>query len=278
MPPAHPKTHEQARALRPWYHDFSRLGLQTHFPPRRADQLAALLNPLRRRLDAGYVEKGERFSLRQFIRPGPLAHLANQRAKEQVIEAYLRRCLDDLAETPQTTCLDLFCADGYYACLLASLRPGLEITGVDLDAQEIRRAQTAAELLGLPGLRFEVADVWTFIRSAPTYDLILCTGGLYHLRQPAEFLRALRPLSGGYLVVQSVVTLETDDADYFVSPAPGWQHGSRFTHAGLGRWLREAGWEILEETLGELPANPRRCDRGSSYYRCRATERRSAAP
>jgi len=275
MSPVHSEAHKRVRALRPWYHDFSRLGLQTHFPPRRADQLAVLL---RRRLDAGYVEKGERFSLRQFLRPAPPAHLANQRAKERVIEAYLRQCLAELAATPRIACLDLFCADGYYACLLASLRSGLDITGVDLDAQEIHRARTAAELLGLPGLRFEVADVWAFVRSAPAYDLILCAGGLYHLRQPADFLRALRPLSRGYLVVQSVVTLESDDGDYFVSPAPGWQHGSRFTHAGLGRWLREAGWEILEETLGELPANPRRCDRGSSYYRCRAAEQGSAAP
>lgn len=258
---------EEISALRPWYHDFSRFGLQTHFPPRRIDQLSALFNPLRRLRDPHYVEKGERFSLRQFLRPALPAHIVNQRAKEEVIEAYLRRCLADIADAAPE-CLDLFCADGYYACLLASIRPGARIIGVDLDPQEIRRAQTAARLLGLSGLRFEVADVWTVVKSAASYDVILCTGGLYHLSQPAEFLRALRSLSRGYLIVQSVVTLETDDPAYFVTPAPGWRHGSRFTHAALGRWIEQAGWRIIERTLGELPANLRPCDRGSSYYLC----------
>ncbi|MCS7060871.1 MAG: methyltransferase domain-containing protein [Anaerolineae bacterium] len=263
--------HSEVRALRPWYHDFSRLGLQTHFLPRRRDQLRALLNPLRRRFDPHYVEKGERFSIRQFLKPSLPAHTINQRAKEQIIEAYLKQSLGDMAaEAP--SCLDLFCADGYYACLLATLCPSARITGVDLDPQEIERARTAARLLKFSNLRFEVRDVWEVVRVAagepPAYDLILCTGGLYHLNQPADFLRALRALSRGHLIVQSVVTLESHDPSYFVTPAPGWKHGSRFTHAALGRWLTEAGWITLDATLNELPANPRLCDRGSSYYRC----------
>jgi len=261
--------HPAVRALRPWYHDFSRLGLQTYSPPRRRDQLILLLNPLRRRFDSNYVEKGARFSLRQLLKPTPSSHLANQRVKERVLEAYLRRSLDDLGTTAKE-CVDLFCSDGYYACLLASLRSDLNITGVDLDVMEIRRARTAAQLLKLSNLQFEVADAWSFIGSALAYDLILCVGGLYHLAKPAEFLRALRPIGRGHIIVQSVVTLETNEASYFVSPAPGWRHGSRFTHAGLGAWLRDAGWEIIESTLGELPGNARLCDRGSSYYRCRA--------
>ncbi|WP_169239522.1 class I SAM-dependent methyltransferase [Candidatus Roseilinea sp. NK_OTU-006] len=264
-----PSPDAEVRALQPWYHDFSRFGLQTQFPPRRADQLRALFNTLRRRLDPSYVEKGERFSLRRFLKPAPPAHVANQGAKEQVIEAYLQRCLADLPSAAPE-CLDLFCADGYYACLLATLRPNAHITGVDLDPQEIRRAQTAARLLKLPALRFEVGDVWDVTRAGRAYDLVLCTGGLYHLAQPAEFVRALRPVARRFLVVQSVVTLETDDPNYFVTPAPGWKHGSRFTHAALGRWLTEAGWRILDSALRELPANPRRCDRGSSFYCCAA--------
>ena len=50
--------------LRPWYHDFARLGLQTRFATRRVDQLRLLLVPFRRWFDQEYVEKGERFSLR----------------------------------------------------------------------------------------------------------------------------------------------------------------------------------------------------------------------
>jgi hypothetical protein len=63
--------------------------------------------------------------------------------------------------------------------------------------------------------------------------------------------------------------LETEAADYFVSPAPGWKHGSRFTHAGLKQWLTDAGWIVLDEARNELTGNPRLCDRGSSYFLCR---------
>ena len=253
--------------LRPWYHDFSRLGLQTHFAPPRSDQIRQLANPLLRRLNRGYVEKGERFSLRQFLRPVPPTHPINQQRKETVLEDYLRRCLSEL-NAARPDCLDLFCADGYYSCLLSALCPDAEITGIDLDAQEIRRAQTASRLLNARHAQFQVADVWDAVTAPHQYDLILCAGGLYHLTEPAKFVSAMRRVGGRYLVVQSVVTLESSDPDYFITPAPGWKHGSRFTHAGLGRWLEAAGWRILDATTNELEGNPRPCDRGSSYYRC----------
>ncbi|MCP5101623.1 MAG: hypothetical protein GY943_39265, partial [Chloroflexi bacterium] len=79
----------------------------------------------------------------------------------------------------------------------------------------------------------------------------------------------LTKITKGYLVIQSAITLETEDPDYFVSPAPGWKHGSRFTHDGLKKWLQEIGWEIIEEGRNELTGNPRLTDRGSSYFLCR---------
>jgi hypothetical protein len=73
----------------------------------------------------------------------------------------------------------------------------------------------------------------------------------------------------GYVVLQSVVTLQTEDPDYFVQPAPGWQHGSRFTHAWLLRQLEEMGWHVLDQARDELPGNPRLHDRGTSFFLCR---------
>jgi hypothetical protein len=112
--------------------------------------------------------------------------------------------------------------------------------------------------------------VWEFLaRDEPAYDLVLCAGGLYHLAEPRRLLETLRRRTRGFLVVQSVVTLESEDPAYFVSPAPGWPHGSRFTHAGLGRWLGELDWTVLASDRNELPGNPRAADRGSSYWLCR---------
>ncbi len=252
--------------LRPWYHDFSRLGLQTTFQRSLAGRAADLARAALRTLRGGPVEKGEKLSLRGLLRPSS-SHLVNQRHKEEFIIPFLQQALNELGEEP--SCLDLFCADGYYSCTIARLRPDARITGIDLDPQEIRRAETAARILSASRARFVVADVWEWVQKAQPYDLVLCTGGLYHLREPRRFLELLRPISRRFLIVQSAVTLETDDPAYFVSPAPGWKHGSRFTAAGLRQWLTGLGWEIVAEGRNELTGNPRLCDRGSAYFLCR---------
>jgi hypothetical protein len=258
--------------LRPWYHDFARLGLKTDFsdlPPSAGQLLKDLLSYIRLQfLSRNRVGRGN-FSLRNVLSIKPSSHRINQRHKEEHLIPFLARCLVDLGEQP--ACLDLFCADGYYSCIMSSLKPGANVTGVDLDIMEIRRARTAARLLGFQRANFVVHDVWSFVQTTDTtYDLILCAGGLYHLSEPRSLLELLRRIAGRFLVIQSVITLEVEDAGYFVTPAPGWKHGSRFTHTGLERWLADLGWQILDQARNELTGNPRLCDRGSSYFLCLA--------
>lgn len=256
--------------MRPWYHNFDKLGLQTDFGDMamsRAEQfrrLLLLLSPLK---PAGFVEKGEKLSLKTLLKGSPNSHQINQRHKEIFLVPFVQHALASLPAKPR--CLDLFCADGYYSCWIGQTRPDAQITGVDLDAKEIARARMAASVLGIENAAFRVQDIWEAVRQQESYDLVMCAGGLYHLTEPKKLLAALRPITKGYLVIQSAITLETEAADYFVSPAPGWKHGSRFTHAGLKQWLTELGWEIVEEGRNELTGNPRLCDRGSSYFLCR---------
>jgi hypothetical protein len=128
-----------------------------------------------------------------------------------------------------------------------------------------------ARRLGFGAVRFRREDVWAFLdRSEEAYDLVLCAGGLYHVSDPARLLQAVRRVARGHLVVQSVVTLETEDPGYFVQPAKGWQHGCRFTHAWLRARLEALDWQVLEEARAELPGNHRLHDRGSSFFLCRA--------
>jgi hypothetical protein len=264
--------HQEIYELRPWYHNFDKLGLQTDFGDmtmssgERWRRMLWLLWPFK----STGVEKGEKASLRGLLRGAPRSHLINQRHKETLITPFLQRCLDALGPTPH--CLDLFCADGYYSCLMGNYRPDAFITGVDLDEQEIERAKAAATVLDIARAEFFVADVWEWLQQPAQYDLILVAGGLYHLTQPRELVTRLRQIASGYLVIQSVVTLETEAADYFVSPAPGWKHGSRFTHTGLKHWLTDAGWTVLDEARNELTGNSRLCDRGSSYFLCRVPQ------
>jgi hypothetical protein len=76
-------------------------------------------------------------------------------------------------------------------------------------------------------------------------------------------------------VVQSVVTLETEDPDYFVEPAKGWRHGCRFTHRWLAARLEAVGWHVIDAARAELPGNHRPHDRGSSFFLCQAAVRQA---
>ena len=87
----------------------------------------------------------------------------------------------------------------------------------------------------------------------------------------------MRRITRRYLVIQSVVTLETDDPDYFCTPAPGLRHGSRFTQAALAKWLAGAGWDVLDQALNELPGNKLARDRGSCYFLCQPTSRQTTS-
>lgn len=271
---------EEIYRLRPWYHDFGELGLVTDFESGLAGRARRLLAAAAERLTGEpEVEKGARHPILSALRPGPPSHRMNQRVKERALVPLLEKALASLGgSSGELRALDLFCADGYYSCRLARMAPDARVFGIDLDSKEIERARAAARALGLVA-RFEVADVLdpdlaagfleTETGAATGFDLVLCLGGLYHLDDPVALIRRLRELVAGRLVVQSVVSMANEAPEYFESPAPGWRHGSRFSHRRLALWLEACGFEILEERRGELPGNRRSGDRGASYFLCR---------
>ena len=268
-----PKFIQEIYDLRPWYHDFQKLGLKTDFPTpffwsgEIIRTFAALLRTsVRRLLDFSRgKEKKNNVSFLRTLQP----HRINQPQKETYLIPYLSRALEGLPEDP--VCLELFCADGYYSCLIARMKPKAVVVAVDRSRPDIQRARTAAKILGFDRVTFIPEDVFHFLQTAEaTFDLVICAGGLYHLTHPFQLLEELIRVTRGVLVIQSAVTMETEAADYFVTPAPGWKHGSRFTHLGLKKGLEKAGWQILDQARNELPGNRRRCDRGSSYFLCQA--------
>ncbi len=261
-PPTSDELHRRLAAAAPWYHDFRRLGLDTPATDRRGPLtlLGRLARSLRERLTGGpALEKGGRLLSRATLAPAA-SHRVNQAHKEEILLPWLEELVDALAPG----------ADGYYSCTMAARRADLAVTGIDLDAAELGRARLAAELLGLAGPRFERAEAIAWVRSAARrFDLVLCAGGLYHLEDPRALLAALRPVCRGHLVVQSVVSLARQEADYFATPAPGWRHGSRFSHGWLERCLAELGWRCERQARNVLTGNRRPADRGSSYLLCR---------
>jgi hypothetical protein len=219
----------------PWYHDFSELGIHT---PQR---------------DGIYS--------------------ANQPPKVQVLFPYIRRAVDLCEAAGSCHGVELFCADGLYAHF--ALKCGAQsMLGVDLGLERggglpvhLEQATQIGKLLG-HGERatFKAQDVHDV---TGTYDLVICAGGLYHLRDPAAYLNRLRDMTRTALVLQSAVTLENEDPGYVESPIPERLHGSRFSFAWLQRSLRDAGFEVLMADRNELVGNPHPNDRGSAYFLCR---------
>jgi SAM-dependent methyltransferase len=218
-------------ALGDWYHDWSTLGV----------------------------------SVRQ--REGVYA--VNQRCKQGLILGYLQlaleKCRRQLDDAPSV--LELFCADGYFAAHARRMGAG-RVQGIDLDAPAIDQANAMFSTLYGEHGAFAVADVHEFEPAAPA-DVVLCAGGLYHVGAPWRVLERCRDVyASRYLVVQTVVTLEDVPPDHFVVPAPGWQHGCRFTSAFLMGMLRDTGWTVLDSHANQLEANVLPWERGSVYALC----------
>ena len=65
--------------------------------------------------------------------------------------------------------------------------------------------------------------------------------------------------------------METEDEDYFVTPAPGWTWGCRFTDAKLRNWIEELDWKIIDYKRNTLRGNKQLKDKSSVYYLCQKT-------
>jgi hypothetical protein len=90
-------------------------------------------------------------------------------------------------------------------------------------------------------------------------------GGLYHVTNPVEILRKSYELARRYLIVQTVVSMASNAPDYFVTPAPGWQHGCRYGAQSFVNVVQAQGYRILDAQFNQLEGNPRMEDRGSVY-------------
>ena len=218
-------------ALGDWYHDFDSLGIRV---PQR-----------------------------------PGIYRVNQLCKQPVILGYLQTALAKSRRSFQDrpSLLELFCADGFYSAHARRMGAG-KVTGIDLDAAAIAQANAMFATLFGDSQNFLVQDIFQFT-SKPPVDVLLNCGGLYHLTDPRRLIQESRPRFGArFMVLQTVVTMETAAPDYFVAPAPGWGHGCRFTTAWLHREITAAGWRIIDSHTNELQANDRPCDRGSAYLLC----------
>ena len=191
----------------------------------------------------------------------------NQKAKASILTAYIAQAVGkcDLKDNKEPSFTELFCADGYYAMVASRLgcSPSLGIDGNS--EKHLDKAKEIADRLRLSDCRFIEAEIGpgsTFERT----DIVANLGGLYHVKKPMEILRNSFRQARQYLIVQSVVSLATDDDSYFESPAPGWTWGCRYSRSSFHKMITEICPNVIDHHFNELTGNERPEDRGSVYY------------
>lgn len=190
----------------------------------------------------------------------------NQRVKAPVIQAYILLALAKLAcEKTPATFAELFCADGYYT-MFARRFGATRAVGIDSDRDGyLASAEAVRAALALDGVEFRRCDVHQMDRDE-RFTIVANVGGLYHVADPEAVLDASYAACERFLIVQTVVSLATDDPEYFEVPAPGLPWGSRHSRQSFDRMVRARNWRIVDSCFAVLEANERPEDRGSLFY------------
>jgi hypothetical protein len=136
----------------------------------------------------------------------------------------------DLTNKPldQVRVLDLACLEGHYAIEFAL--QGAEAVGIELRDAHIAKAEFARRRLGLERVSFQLDDVRNLARDVHgEFDIVICSGILYHLDVPDVFDFVRRC----YEVCTRVAIFDTQIA---LSPRDTVRHDSDVYH---GMWYRE---------------------------------------
>jgi ubiquinone/menaquinone biosynthesis C-methylase UbiE len=96
--------------------------------------------------------------------------------------------------------LDVGTGPGTVPLLIAAQYPHLSVSGIDLSAEMIARATSAADIRSAPGARpisFQIADVAALPFDDRSVDLVVSSISMHHWADPAaslrEVVRVLRP-------------------------------------------------------------------------------------
>jgi 2-polyprenyl-3-methyl-5-hydroxy-6-metoxy-1,4-benzoquinol methylase len=144
-------------------------------------------------------------------------HLGNgEYTKEDAPDFRLRRILQaavDSVGKPLDKCrvLDLACLEGQYAIEFAL--HGAEAVGIELRTANVTKAAYAAKALGLNNATFYEDDVNNLSPDVyGTFDIIICSGILYHLRGEDAYslIRKMRDCCTGITIVDTYIAAHPD--------------------------------------------------------------------
>ena len=101
----------------------------------------------------------------------------------------------------QVTVADLGCLEAGYTAAFA--QAGYQATGVEARSANMGKCRLVADALKLPNMVFIQDDARNLEARGLAFDAVFCCGLLYHLDQPAAFLRMLGRITRRLLIVQS---------------------------------------------------------------------------
>jgi SAM-dependent methyltransferase len=124
---------------------------------------------------------------------------------------------------------DLGCLEGGYAAEFARL--GFEATGIEIRQSNFENCLRVKAGINLPNLRFIKDDAWN-VSKYGSFDIVFCSGLLYHLNDPRRFLSVLAGVCNHLLILDTQYSTE-ENSDYFPL-------SDLAEHEGLrGRWFTE---------------------------------------
>lgn len=226
----------------PWYHNFSSLGFPTP------------------------QNKLETYQL-------------NQNLKQGVLFPWIDQALNKLRTGDaqrKLRVLEYFAADSFYGLYaLSSDIQSTSLFAVDLGNQSgegssrsfvLEQGRIAAKFLGMEDSFHQINR--SVLEIENQCELLLDIGGLYHIEHVDTLIAKSIKTGAKIMIIQTVVHENFEEEAFFVSPAPNWTWGSRFSRNWLRQQVLNAGWNIEKEFFNILELNDRPVDRGSYYLYC----------
>jgi tRNA (mo5U34)-methyltransferase len=202
-------------------------------------------------LDVGSIEERERI-LKETARLGPWYqsfNLADWLKIEAVHDGDSVLGRLDLLGFPRDlsgeTVLDVGCNAGYYS-FVAKSRGAKRVVGVELDRHFVRQAQYLSTLLGLD-VQFLHDDVHNIDTRLGTFDIVICSGLMYHILDPTNVLARLSEVCADTILIESEFLLDSAltnmarfiEGTYRGDPTNWWIYGPQC----LEGMVRAAGFQ-----------------------------------
>jgi SAM-dependent methyltransferase len=134
------------------------------------------------------------------------------------------------------TIADLGSLEGGYAVEFA--QHGYDVTGVEARAENYEGATWLQETLAWPNLHFIQGDVREVLADRQ-FDVVFCSGLLYHLDKPVFFLKQIGAATRKMLILNTHYSLEGGHPENVHHPDSRCEYGD-FEHEGRkGHWYYE---------------------------------------